>query len=360
MRSITFFVFLIFAGCAVAQRDTIVVTDYTKVMMATDSDGKIIPITALEGTGQAGFFINTRPEGQIRICHSDELFVWVNGKLIDVINECKFYEPSALYANADSDTLYVSLSSKSSLADLKCEVVIFEELLVVKDEVSVPRAVRSEFKEFTIIALLLLLGLAGVITASYPSRISYLVGKTFTFKISSYEFVNTNFLSGVSMNLVSFYALSLAFIGLYLNGLVDVEFVATPVSLGEYLWKWIQLSVLIFMLVMAKWVVITVVAQLFKFRGLKNFQLFDYLNFSLVFLIPVLLFLVVDFILNTSSETWISSGFIVLFPITLILFVVWFTLKFVNNSPRKKLVIISYLCATEIIPAIILLGFFYK
>lgn len=345
---------------AVAQRDTIVVTDYTKVLVAADSDGEVFPVTALEGTNQAGFFINNRPEGKIRICHSDELFVWVNGKLLDVVSDCKFYEPSTLYSLASSDTLYVSLSSSSSLADLRCELVIFEELLVVKDEVSLPRAVRSGFKEFAIIALLLLLGFVGIIIASYPSRISYITTKTFTFKISSYEFVNTNFFSGVSMNLISFYSLSLAFIGLYLNGLAGVELVTTPVSLGGYLWKWIQMSALIFMLVMAKWLVITVVAQLFKFRGLKNFQLFDYLNFNLVLLIPALLFFVIDFILNTPSQTWISTGFVVLFPITLILFVIWFTLKFVNNSPRKKLVIISYLCATEIIPAIILLGFFFK
>lgn len=360
MRVLFLIFFLVLLNGVCAQQDTIVVTDYTKVMVSTDSDGEVYPITNLEDTNQAGFFINNKPAGQIRICHSEELFVWANGKLIDILSECKFYKPEQFYSKSNSDTVYISLSSKGSLLDLKCDLVVFESLLVIKDEVSVPREVRSAFKEFSIIALIVMLAFLGLIITAYPARISYLAEKTFTFKISSYEFVNTNFFSGGSMYLVSFYSLVLSFIGLYLNGLVHIELVQTPTSTGEYLWKWVQLALLVFTLFFTKWIIISVVAQLFKFRGLKNFQLFDFLNFNLVLLLPVLLFVVVDFVLNTAADTWISEGFLILFPIILILFVIWFTLKFVNNSPRKKLIIISYLCATEIIPAIILLGLFYK
>ncbi len=346
--------------CVSAQKDTIVVTDYTKVMVSTDDDGLLTPVTSLEDVTQAGFFINEISKGTIRICASDELFIWINGKLLDAINDCQLYEPADILSKVEGDTIYFSFSSKKSLADLTCDLVIFEELLVIKDQISVPRDVRSKFNEFTIIALFLLLIILGIIISEYPSRMAYLAEKSFTLKASAYEFVNTSFYSGASMYILCFYSLALAFVGIYLDTLLGYGLFAITDELAEFMVNWLKIGSIIFLLFIAKWLVISIVSGLFRFRDLNNFQLFDFLNFNLVLLIPALLFLVLDFVLNDSSQTWISSGFMLLFPIMLILFVAWFTLKFLNNSSRKKLSIISYLCATEIIPVIILLGWFFK
>jgi hypothetical protein len=356
---ITVVLFTIFQT-AFSQQDTITVIDYTKVLVRADSDGNVEPITSLEGVGQAGFFMNGVPKGQVRICHPDKLFVWINGRLLTTIEECEFIDPARLFRDVQSDTIYVSLSTKNSLEDLTCDLVIFEELTVIKDQIAEPRQIRSVFVEFAIIALIILLIVIGVIISNYASRVSYLFEKTFTFKVSAYEFVNTGFFSGASMYLLVFYALALSFSGLYLNSLLELNFFENSVALVGYLIQWVRLAVIVFSLFIFKWIMVSLVSQLFKFRGLRNFQLFDFVNFNFVLLLPILIFLVTDFIFNTESQSWISSGFLILFPIIIILFVVWFTLKFVNNSPRKKLVIISYLCATEIIPLIILLGWFYK
>ncbi|MEO9872348.1 DUF4271 domain-containing protein [Ekhidna sp.] len=340
-----------------SQQDTIVITDYTKILVEIDNDGDISPIASLD-IEKAGFFINAKPQGQIRICHPD-LFVWVNGRLFDKISGCKIYDPDSLLGGSKMDTLYLSLSSKSSLDQLVCELIIYEELLVVKEEVSAPRNSRSILSEFVIISLIFLLILLGVIVSSQSSRVSYMASKTFTFKISAYEFVNTNFYSGSSMYLLSFFSVALAFLGIYLSNLLGLGWVEQK-SIFGLLWIWLQFSVVIFLIIIMKWIVVSLIAKLFYFKGLKNFQLFDFLNFNLVLLIPVLGFIALDFVLNNEYSSWVSSGFVIVFPIILILFVLWFTLKFVNNSPRKKLVIISYLCATEIIPATILLGWFFK
>ncbi|WP_436514821.1 DUF4271 domain-containing protein [Ekhidna sp. To15] len=360
MRQLTFIIgFCCFLG-AVGQQDTIVVTDYTKIMVGTDQKGEVFPVTSLDEIKQAGFFINGVPNGIMRICSSEDLFIWINGKLIDVIDDCNFYAPQTFFQFAESDTIYVSFSTKNSLAELKCELVIFEDLLVIRDQVSHPREVRDTFNEFVIIALLLLLSFLGVIVSTFPSRVSYLVEKSFTLKASAYEFVNTSFFTGASIYVLIFYSLALAFTGVYLDSLLSYGLFEKPESLTGFFISWIQIASIIFLLFHLKWLVISVVAGLFRFRDLKNYQLFDFLNFNLVLLIPFLLFLVLDFILNDSSQSWITQGYMILFPIMLILFVLWFTLKFVNNSPRKKLSIISYLCATEIIPVIILLGWFFK
>ena len=343
-----------------AQTDTIVVTYYTKVMVSTDESSRTIPVTTLEGISHAGFFLNEIPNGSIRICSENELFVWTNGMLLDVLNECKFFDPNTFFSVAKSDTVFISFSSQSTLEDLNCDLIVFEELQVIKDQVSLPRKVRSEFEEFTMISLLVLILILGFVIAEYPSRISYLLEKSFTLKASAYEFVNTNFYTGASIYLLAFYSLALAFVGVYLDALLDFKLFEQPESLVEFIFNWFKISGAIFGLFIIKWLVISIIARLFRFRDLENFQLFDFLNFNLVLLIPALLFIIFDFVINDKSQSWISSGFMMLFPAMLILFVVWFTLKFVNNSSRKKLSIISYLCATEIIPVIILLGWFLK
>ena len=359
MRALFFILSFSYFLNAYTQQDTIVVTDFTKIMVMTNGRGELSPVTSLSEVKQAGFFMNGKANSPINICMSEELFIWVNGKLLDVISTCKYYNPEDFFRKADSDTIFVSFSSASSLVDLKCEQVLFEELLIIKDLTSNPREIRNAFKEFTIIALLVMLLLLGVIVSSYPSRISYLFEKSFTLKASAYEFVNTGFFTGASMYLLVFYSLVLAFVGMYLDSLLSYGLFAKSDTLFEFLFNWIQLAAGTFLLFLVKWVVVSIISRLFRFRELHNFQLFDFLNFSLVLIIPPLLFLILDFVINP-SKTWIPSGYIMLFPAMLILFVLWFTLKFVNNSPRKKLSIISYLCATEIIPTIILLGWFFK
>ena len=345
---------------AYCQQDTIVVTDYTKVLITTDSRGDVFPVTNLDDHNQVGFFINQLPEGKIKFCNTEELFVWVDGKLFMKILGCEFLDPKKLYANAKRDTIYVSLSSSSSLKDLVTELVIFEELIIVRDDIALPRQVRSTLYEFLTISLILIFLFLGILLYQYPARISFLFRRSFALKASAYEFVNTSFFSGASMYLLAFYSLILSFTALYLDNVLEIFFLAINENIWQFLFSWIKYATVFFCLVIFKWVLISIVAALFNFRGLKNYQLFDFINFNLVLLVPIFSFVVVDFILHSQTESWVKYSLLHMFPIILILFVLWFTLKFVNNSTRKKLVIISYLCATEIVPATFLLAWFFK
>ena len=360
MKQLFYLIFLSFSLHLLGQQDTIVVTDYTKVMVSTNDNGEIIPVTSLNDIGKAGFFITKPPEGQLRICHPQDLFVWVDGRLLDNFSNCNLYNPEELFDLSKSDTIFISFSSKSNLSGLSCDLVIFEKLLVIKEEASRPRDIGSSFEDFSITTILILVFFLGFLVSSYPNRIAYIKERSFTFKVSAYEFVNTGFFSPPSINLLAFYSLSMGFVAIYLDILLDINWFNDSENFLGLNWNWIKTSLFIFLIFMMKWVLVSLVAQLFKFNALKNFQMFDFLNFNVVILIFLLLFLLVDFIFNVTFNSWVSNGVLFVFPIGIILFVLWFTLKFVNNSPRKKLVIISYLCATEIIPVIILLGFFYK
>ncbi|WP_421764058.1 DUF4271 domain-containing protein [Ekhidna sp.] len=360
MERLLVFVFIIFSTNAFGQSDTIVVTDFTNVFVESGPGGQLQPVTSLEDAYQVGFFLSEFETGMLRVCNEEATSLWVNGKLLKLIEGCDLISQKELLKVSSSDTLFIAISSKSSLADLKCDWVTFEELRIIKEDAPIPRDVRNAFREYVITSVIILLIMTGIITSSYPSRISYLLEKAFTFKISAYEFVNTSFFSAASMNLLICYSMSIAFIGVYLNTLLDYGIIESGDTVFNLLIAWLKSSLIVFFLIIAKWVLISIVAHLFNFKGLRNYQLFDFINFQILLLIPILFFVILDFILNTAEQSWIGNDFIIVFPILVSIFIIWFTLKFVSNSPRKKLMIISYLCATEIIPAVILLGLFFK
>lgn len=351
---------LLISGSLLARQDTLVVTDYGNVLLSTKEDSTLTPITSLSGITQAGFFLVGKPNGQIRICTKKETYVWVEGRLLDRVKGCAYYNPDSFLRLGQKDTVYISFSSDSGLKGLVCEQIVFDNGLVVKDDLTNPRSVRDAFAEFSILALVILCFLIGLIVIANPTRLAYIRQKTFTFKTSTYEFINTGFFSNASINLLIFYATSLGFVGTYLNKLLELGLLFDPNNLFDFFIAWFSLSAIIFLFLVAKWLLLSLVSMLFRFRSLKDFQMFDFLNFNLVVMIFILAFIIIDFIFNPSSLTWISGSFLLIFPLSITLFVIWFTMKFVTNSPRKKLVIISYLCATEIVPVIVLLGNFYK
>lgn len=341
-----------------AQSDTIVVHDYTNVMINVDNDGNAIP-ALLDESKQAGFFINGVPEGQIRICNSEITYIWVDGKLQDRMEPgCKFFDPEDLMS--ERDTAFVSFFSQEVLTSLTCDLIEFQELVVIRDDPKLPREIRDATNEFSITALIVIVLIIGLITIRNPSRVAYILEKSFTFKISSYEFINTNFISVESIQVASLLSVITSFLGIYFDQRLSMGFIPDDSSYTDFLMNWLQLSVGIFIFILVKWIFISAVARLFHFREINNYQLFDFINFCLFLCIPIFLFTSLDYILNNTHETWIPNAFEFTFPLLLSLYIGWFILKFVNNSPRRKLLIISYLCATEIIPAILIFGWFYE
>lgn len=360
MRLSHLFVFLVYSLIANAQLDTVVVHDYTKVMVTVDANDRLTPVTDLSELQQAGFFIIGQPEGYLKVCNDTPLYLWVNGRLYARIDGCDFFKPEELFSYAQSDSIYVSLYTETQLSEIECQLISFEKLQILKEDPALPRIPRNEFREFAITSILILLLLFAFLVIQHPSRVGYLSRRTFTFKISAYEFINTNFLSSSSIVLVLTLSFLLSYFVVYLDQQLMLDIIVENDSFWGLLNSWVVIGAGITILFFIKWIVVSIVSTLFQFREINNYQLFDFLNFLTVGGVLIFLSLVLDFVLNTQVDSWIGPGFVYVFMVVLILYIIWFSLKFVNNSPRKKLLIISYLCATEIIPAILIFGWFLK
>jgi len=361
MRSYLIISLFLLASAGHAQSaDTITLVDYTQVMIKSEEGNRVQPITALDKTKHAGFFLYGQPDGVIRFCAEHETFLWVDGRLDQVIDGCYYLNPAQLFQQNRLDTVYLALSSRESLEGLICDLVIYEELRIVKEEVAISRSVRDYFREFTACICLILLITIGYIYSTYPSRINYIIAKAFSIKKSSYEFINTAFFSASSFYLLIFFSVMSAFVLIYLNSILEIQFFFNPEQFGEYWLTWLQMSGGICLIILMKWLLVSIVSRLFRFRGWDEFQLFDFLNISTLVMIVATIIVTLDFIFFSANNSLIGSSLLFIFPISFLLFIFWFTFKFVSNSPRKKLVIFSYLCATEIIPVVLLMGILYK
>ncbi|GAB4241340.1 MAG: hypothetical protein Tsb0034_18300 [Ekhidna sp.] len=352
-----YFIICFFLGAA--QSDTLVVHDYTKIMIETRPNGETRPITTLKNVRQAGFFLNGLPEGRIRICNDQPVHVYVDGRLLDLVESCEVLLPERLLEVAASDSIFVSFYAEN-LSNLTCELIIFDELILVKEDRPSPRPTRDHFVEFTITATLILLLLLGGMTVRHPSRMLFISRRTFTLKASAYEFINTNFMSGPGVFASIFLALNLGFLGVYLETFLDFGFRVAPESYTDYLVSWLRFSGIIALFILLKWLLVSLISKLYAFRNHHNFQLFDFVNFMFIISLGLLVLVVLDFVFHPPGKSWFTDRFKLILLLLFISYLVWYTLKFVNNSSRTKLLIISYLCATEIIPAILIVGWFYK
>lgn len=321
---------------------------------------EITPVTILEELSQAGFFLHSVPKGLIRVCNKQETYVWSNGRLVKKISGCDFINPKTLYLEGVSDTVFVSFTVSDSFDDFKCELVRFEELQVLQDEILFSKSARDNFSEFVIIASVIILSLFGIFISMHPSRVSFIARKTFSIKANTYEFINTNFLSSPSLIASLIFSIILGFLCVYLNELLGLSILVRNQNTLEFLVSWLQFSLVVFVTLFVKRILIDLISKMYHFKGWKNYQIFDFINFNVFLFSFILMIVIIDFILLPSAESLISENILMLFPIALIMFLAWFSLKFVNHTPHKKLVLISYLCATEIMPAVFLLSWFFK
>lgn len=345
---------------AFSQQDTVIIKDYKRILITTEASGELRPVTDISSERQVGFFLNHTSDGVIRICNNTEVFVWVEGRLISRIESCDILEPNELFEESSSDTVYVSISTPVGFDDFKCELVIFEDFQVLREEVSEPRVVRDLFREFNIITITILLVLFGVLSVSYSSRLNFFINKTFALKASVYQFINTSFFGRANVFMAAIVALCLAFEVIYINEIVGLQLFPSPKSLASYFFLWLEVSAWLLFFLLVKRYLIQLVSGLYRMKKLKDWQLFDFINFTGYFVLILFIIVLWDFILKSSVNSWVNEYFTYYFVGVLILFELWFITKFVANSTYQKLLIISYLCATEIIPSIFLMVWFFK
>jgi len=332
---------------AYSQVDTIVIADLREIMII-DSEA-ITNSMSDDITKNTGFFMDKSFEGALKICNESDTYIWANGRLKDMFSSCKLLSFQDLSQDSGDDTLYISLYSGKGTESITCEHVIFNALPVEKEDYKKKREIRKVTEEFLIISILLISLCFGWTMTTSPSRLSYIFKKSFSLKLSSYEFVSTSFLNQSNFQFLLLLSLVIGLLlvsGSFINhGEVN--------SLGEIVWKWLGTSALICFLLGIKWIFAGLISLLFRYKKMNDFQLFDFQNFLFLSFSLISLFHFIGFVIYQPLQMVIQGHIEGVILLVLSAYLVWSGIKFIHHSTGGKLQIISYLCTTEIIPVVL-------
>ena len=337
-----------------------VLEDMTKALVSFDQTGALEPISNLKAASKLGLFVGGNSEDIFRVCNEGKVSLWVEGRLLSVIEgACETYPIQDLAKIAKADTFYLHFYSTTGLENLQVDrIAIFIE----KDDQGIwglKRSVRDPYKEYLIIGLIFLLAAFGFLAVRFPNRIKYLYSRAFSLKESSYELVEVEFFNSAGWSFAIFLALVLGFFWVgFTQGPRDVLVVES--TLGSLSLQWLKTSGVILLLLLGKWILASIISSLFSTAKIYEYQVFDFINVSLSLGFVLLILFYGNFIFDLTFLRGQTNEIHVFVVLLLIISSLFLALKFVSNYPHKKLLIITYLCATEIFPAIILIGWFYK
>lgn len=353
-------VLLISGKFTFGQLDTVVHKDLAKALLIVKEDGSLDPVLDVSKYNSFGLFIQKSPPRLIRICNSQYVSLWVDGRFYDgITNGCTIIESESLFDSSTSDTVYLNVYSKEPLNEFRLEEIGLSASFVDDSSWSRKRAGKSHFNDFIYTSLIILMSLLGGLIIKFSNRVRYIIDKAFSIKNSSYELADVRILSPVGLSFCTYLSLLIGFFNVYFS------YSSETGSVEEYsfLWfssQWLFSAGYIFIFLVIKWIVASIVSALFSFGKSFEYQLFDFINLTLIFCIGLIGYFIIDFVFLIRIEslhTHEMKIFIYAVLSLTILFLLW---KFVSNYPHRKLLIITYLCATEIIPAIVLIGRFYK
>lgn len=302
------------------------------------------------------FPLSDKLAGKTLVIISDAEFgLFVNGKIL-------FRKSGELRVSLDSVR---SIYKENALLSIYCGNHLKSlQTFLLHQELSPDRnnALRpaSYFADFLVIALIILFIFFVVLFRSNTSLTLDYLNITKVFSIQSREDAITTGRIGSSANLLFFVFISLiSGLMLMLIDYLGSPVVALPIpfefpTLGLALLAWLVISLLIFLLLMLKLVLIWIMSSLFAFRDTVRFQYFNFVRSLYVAMVLIGLSGVIYFIGQFHNASFfyflLWGGCFVMIISTAFLY-----LKLLSRTGVSLFHLFSYLCGSEIIPLVILI-----
>jgi len=283
-----------------------------------------------------------------------EYSVFINGKLIFRKRDSLTLPIDSLWAQ-NRGPLFVSIYQEQPIYSLKTVL----QLPINKSDLDNPVREGNFFKDFVIIALFILIAIMVILFRVNPRlTFDYLnVLKLFSLQERDEAIVAGRIGSSINLfffGLISFLLSLLLLIILYVAPdrlRLAVEFF--PHTTQQAFLSWFILSCIIFLLLIAKLVLIASFSLLFKLKSIVRFQFFNFVRLLFVSTLSMGLLAIVYFIFHSQNPT-LFYNLLVLGSILVTAGTIFLFVKLLARTGFPIFHLFSYLCATEIIPLMIL------
>lgn len=321
----------------------------------------------------ASFILNTKEnEGlYLDICTQGKSALFIENDIVALqsASDCLLLDIDSLRRSYGTEEIFMTLYQKELNLSATTISIVRKINNLIEDGRSadgleiLPRE-YSSFKDYYIIGLLLILALFAMLKATHPRAFGefYSISRIFSMRWKEDSIIMGKPVSGASFLFISMYCLVAAFvIQAFLhqtgNSLSQLD-ISAHETVTASLFSWFGLTLLIFLVMIIKLVIIWITSSLLGYKDMTSFHFFDYMRISqiLLFLLLIMVTLSVlsynNFLASSNQLVGYVFGFTVLLTVILLFF------KLLSAPVYRNMHLISYLCTTEILPLIIGIKFF--
>jgi len=296
----------------------------------------------------------------LRMCAPTGTAIWVDTQLMvgSTEDNCVEFDLLEWRSRFASDSVFVLLHKQGDLiSTTSLSTVAYVEESGTASQTILPlkRSIDKKDHFVLLFAMLFFIG-AGFFRLQFPRIFRSFVdlNRVLSFRVRDEMVSGFRLLSTPSVTihlLVSMLAGFFLCVGkLYLE-----KDQAGGLTLGHYILEWADFSVLILAFLLVKRLLIQIFGAIFQMRGAIYLQVFEYLR-SVFILLGVALFVYITFFyLFGGASQWLINNMAFFAFSFLLLAILLMFYKLAFETRYQKLHLFSYLCATEILPAILLL-----
>jgi hypothetical protein len=300
--------------------------------------------------------------GDVLVVESSESFtLFINGKLSATGSRFKLDVDSL--SKTFSSRLLIGIHQASGLHRLN--TTIQSAVSMGDRDLEIQKRQSTHFRDFTIVAALILVMLLIVIIRLNPKLASDYFSVTRIFSI--YEGDDTQLYTRITSSTnILFYLFCSLMLGYYM--MIVFQFVADryPIALQfqnttflEAVWNWIEFSTILLLFFFAKIVVVYGLSKLFGFQGIAGLHFFNWVRLIIVFFGIACIVLSFYFIARGQHENFFNVLFKFL-SWTLVGWMILILLKLRGKSEHTVFHLFSYICATELIPFLFIIKILYN
>jgi hypothetical protein len=305
-------------------------------------------VKASEGSGDYLKFKSTQP-----------FFVFVDQQLLWVDHHNLVVSIDSLRQKLGKTAFTVSIYSNNNIEPGTLLTQRIRYSLVASTSIYEARP-SSFLNNFVIIGASIILLLLILIVKLNPKLASdyFSVSKIFSLRESEDSIVYTRITSSSNFLFYGFSSLTIAFFLLLLFVHLPGKLLVKPESLGDLMQDWFSLSLFVILIFSLKMLIIYLFATLFQLRDVAGMQFFNWTRLFFLFVGFSVSLLSVSILSRNAEPGWINFFYMAAGTIL----VLWIVLAFFKIAAKARISpfhLFSYLCATEIIPSLIILKILY-
>lgn len=293
----------------------------------------------------------------------DEFSIFLNGSLLlDQVKQVTFPIDSLKKLTSANLLFFAVHLNQKVERDIISTTICSKVTLTTRVETPLTLRANTTFRDFVVsVVMALLIFLVGVVRLNPKLSSDYFsITKIFSLRESEddqfyYRMTSTNILFYLFTSML--FSLFFLIVGYFLEQ--GGEFNVTGAEgYWEYLLLWGKVSLIVLGLLFIKIMVTFVIALLFGTKEVAGFHFLNFIRLSLVSVGLLSLVLVFYFLLH-GQRVGVYNFLYMTFGWILIGWIILFFLKLVNRVRHSVFHLFSYICATEIIPVLVIIKVLY-